>query len=117
MAFVMKEMGREKFRDYFLKLKLGSESGIDLPSETHGLVQNLNSLGDIEYATASFGQGIALTPIAAARALAALGNGGFLVTPHIVKEIKYNDGTDKELTYPQGEQVFSDCLRTSRIFT
>jgi len=106
-AFVMKKMGREKFRDYFLALKFNSESGIDLPSETHGLVSNLNSPRDIEYATASFGQGIALTPVAATRALAAISNGGFLVTPHIVKEIRYGDGTGRKLTYPQGEQVFS----------
>jgi cell division protein FtsI/penicillin-binding protein 2 len=99
-------MGKDSFRDYFMSLKLGSESGVDLPNEAYGLVDNLNSPRDVEYATASFGQGIALTPIAVTRALATLGNGGKLVTPHLVKEIRYDDGEVKEIRYPEGTQVF-----------
>jgi cell division protein FtsI/penicillin-binding protein 2 len=107
VSHIVQEMGKDEFRRYFLDLKLGSETGIDLPGETHGLVDNLNSPRDVEYATASFGQGIALTPIAATRALAALGNGGRLVTPHLVKEIRYDDGGVKEIRYPEGSQVFT----------
>lgn len=106
VSFIVKQMGKEKFRDYFLNLKLGSEAGIDLPNETHGLINNLNSPRDVEYATASFGQGIAMTPIATARALATLGNGGKLITPHLVKAIEYQDGTVKDVKYPDGAQVF-----------
>ena len=108
VAHIVTVMGKEKFREYFLGLKLGSESGIDLPNEAFGLVENLNSPRDVEYATASFGQGIALTPIAATRALAALGNGGKLVTPHLVKEIRYDDGEVKEILYPDGAQIFTE---------
>lgn len=107
VAYVVKTMGKERFRDYFLKLRLGSETGIDLPSEIHGDVRNLNSPRDIEYATASYGQGIAMTPIAAVRALSALGNGGVLVTPHIASRIEYEDGTSKEIRFPEGERVWS----------
>lgn len=108
VSHIVKLMGREKFRSYFSALQLGSESGIDLPSEERGLVDNLNSPRDVEYATASFGQGIAMTPIATARALAALGNGGYMVTPHVASRIEYQDGTSKEITYPQGAQVWSN---------
>lgn len=107
VSHIVKLMGKDKFRSYFDSLKLGSETGIDLPSEAQGLMQNLKSPRELEYATASFGQGIAMTPIATARALATLGNGGHLVTPHIVKEIEYDDGTKKEVTYPNGAQVFT----------
>lgn len=107
VSWIVGQMGKESFRDYFLKLKLGSETGIDLPNEAYGLVDNLDSPRDVEYATASFGQGIAQTPIAITRALAALGNGGKLVTPHLVKKIRYDDGEVKEIRYPEGAQVFS----------
>lgn len=109
VAFVVKTMGKEKFRDYFLKLRLGSETGIDLPGEIHGDVENLNSPRSIEYATASYGHGIALTPIAAARALSALGNGGVLITPHIAEKFEYEDGTKKNVIFPAGERVWSEA--------
>lgn len=108
VAFIVKTMGKERFRDYFLKLRLGSETGIDLPGEIHGDVQNLNSPRDIEYATASYGQGIAITPIAAVRALSALGNGGILISPHLTNRIEYENGTSKNITFPQGERVWSE---------
>lgn len=108
VAFIVKTMGKDRFRDYFLRLRLGSESGIDLPGEIHGLVKNLESPRSIEYATASFGQGIALTPMATARALSALGNGGYLVTPHLISSTVYKDGTSKEKMFPKGEQVWSE---------
>lgn len=107
VSFIVKTMGKERFRDYFKALKLGNETGVDLPNETYGLTSNLNSPRDVEYATASFGQGIALTPMATVRALAALGNGGKLVTPHIATRIEYQDGTYKNITYPEGDQVWS----------
>jgi len=108
VSFIVDQMGRDRFREYFLNLRLGSESGIDLPSEGQGLVANLQSPRRVEYATASFGQGIATTPIATVRALAALGNGGYLVTPHLASEIRYSDGTVRDVTYPKGVQVWSE---------
>lgn len=107
VAHIVGLMGHKRFREYFTNLRLGSESGIDVPNEASGLVANLESPREVEYATASFGQGIAMTPIATVRALSALGNGGHLVTPHLVKKIEYEDGTEKEVTYPQGAQVFT----------
>jgi cell division protein FtsI/penicillin-binding protein 2 len=107
VAHIVGLMGHKRFREYFTNLRLGSESGIDIPNEASGLVANLESPREVEYATASFGQGIAMTPIATVRALAALGNGGHLVTPHLVKKIEYEDGTEKEVSYPQGAQVFT----------
>ncbi len=107
VAHIVKQMGKDRFRNYFTSLQLGSETGIDLPSEAHGLVSTLSSPRDVDYATASFGQGIAMTPVETVRALAALGNGGYLVTPHLASRIEYENGTSKDITYPQGAQVWS----------
>jgi cell division protein FtsI/penicillin-binding protein 2 len=106
VAYVTKLLGHDRFRDYFYNLKLGSETGIDLPGEAHGLVRNLESPREVEYATASFGQGIAITPIETVRALSTLANGGTLITPHLVKSIEYTDGTVHPVNYPEGDRVF-----------
>jgi cell division protein FtsI/penicillin-binding protein 2 len=107
VSYIVKTMGKSKFREYFKALKLGSETGVDLPNEAHGLIGPLDSPRDVEYATASFGQGIALTPIETVRALSTLANGGHLVTPHLATKIEYQDGTFKDIVYPKGDQVFS----------
>ncbi len=106
VAHVASLLGKERFREYFYNLKLGSETGIDLPNEAYGLVKNLESPREVEYATASFGQGIALTPIGAVRALSALANGGVLVTPHLVKRIEFENGKEQIIGFPEGERVF-----------
>lgn len=101
MVFVEKKLGKERLREYLLSYGIKEKTGIDLPNETSGLVSGiLKSPREIEYANAAFGQGIALTPIGLTRALASLANGGNLVTPHVVKEIKYTSGLSKKMDYP-----------------
>ncbi len=92
-SFVATQMGSSTMRDYFLNhYALGEKTGIDLPGEIGGIVSNLQKPQQVQYDTASFGQGIALTPMETVRALSVLANGGFLVTPHLVKQIRYTTG-------------------------
>ncbi len=105
MAFVVSKMGKDKFREYMLSFGLGERTNIDLPNEAQNLVSNLNSPRMIEYITASFGQGIALTPISTVRAFTPLANGGVLVDPHIVKRINYKNGFHKNIESKTNKQV------------
>ena len=87
-VFMLQKIGIGTYKDYMDEFRFDSITQIDLPKEVGGLVENLNSNREIEFATASFGQGIAVTPIAAARAFATLANGGFLVQPYVTKDIE-----------------------------
>ena len=107
VSFVAQKLGKEKMREYFTAFGLGEETGIDLPNEARGLIQNLESPRDLEYATASFGQGIAMTPIATVRALTALANRGVLATPHIAQRIRYESGLSKTISFPDGPRVLA----------
>ena len=99
VSFVVKKMGKTNFADYMRNYGLAEETGIDLPGENHGRLENLNSPRDIEYATASFGQGISMTPIETVRALSVLANGGKLIVPHVVKRIKYTSELFNNISY------------------
>ncbi|MEK7060326.1 MAG: penicillin-binding protein 2 [Patescibacteria group bacterium] len=113
MVFVEQQLGKVKLRDYLLSYGIKDKTGIDLPNETSGLVSNIiSSPREIEYANAAFGQGIALTPMEMIRALASLSNGGNLVVPHIVQKIKYNNGTEKSMTYKTTRVKISEATGT-----
>ncbi len=115
-VFAMRQLGTERFRDYFVKFGLAEPSGIDLPNDATGLLDNLDSTREIEFATAAFGQGIAMSPLAMTRALAALGNGGRLVTPHIVAQIENRvTGFSTKTTTPPGRPVITPA--TSKTIT
>lgn len=107
-SFIALQVGHERFRGYLKDLGMATETGIDLPSEIRGDLGNIEtSPRDIEYATASYGQGIAQTPVQMVRALGALANQGQVVTPHLVKKIRLESGIDKQLSWGTPERVFS----------
>ncbi len=102
---VMQEVGKDKFREYMYAFGMADRSGIDLPNDTRGLARNLESKHDIEYATVSFGQGIAITPFTMVRALSTLANGGVLITPRVAKEIDYAFGFPQEFIVDEPKRV------------
>lgn len=104
-SYIAQAVGNQIFGDYMRSL-FGKKTGIDLPNETASLIGNLTGGQDIEYSTASFGQGIALSPIAVTAALASLANGGMLVQPHLVREIEFQSGFSKTVELPEPQRVF-----------
>ncbi|MFA5291284.1 MAG: penicillin-binding protein 2, partial [Candidatus Paceibacterota bacterium] len=104
-TFVEQQLGPEKFRNYFTAFGLGTKTGIDLPSEGSGLVKNLQSPQPVDLANISFGQGIAVTPIEMTRALCVLANGGYLIEPHVVKRIDYQNKLSRTIEPKIGTTV------------
>lgn len=105
VATVALEIGKSDFVKYFGDFGFGDKTGIDQPNEATGLIKNIRNGHDIEMATAAYGQGVAVSPVSMTRALSILGNGGYLITPHLVKSIEYLDGSNKNISPSKGKQV------------
>ncbi|MEY8762324.1 MULTISPECIES: stage V sporulation protein D [Clostridium] len=86
-----KKIGKEKLNDYIHKFGFGQKTGIDLPGEAKGIVKKTQDISDIDLATISFGQANTVTAVQYLRAFNAVANGGNLITPHVMKEIKHYD--------------------------
>ena len=113
--FAMEKTGPAQFSKYVHSFGFGNPSGIELPGEVGGNLQNLSEGRPINYATASFGQGIAVTPISLLRSFAALANGGLLLEPRIVERIEYSDGTEAMPEHVEPIRVISQ--RSSRLLS
>ncbi|MBO8162258.1 MAG: PASTA domain-containing protein [Brevibacillus sp.] len=82
-------LGQERLYDYFQRFGIGQKTGIDLPGEEEGIMRDLlhpNSQRDV--AVTTFGQGVAVTAIQQVAAVGAIANGGELLKPLIVKELR-----------------------------
>lgn len=99
-VFVVQKIGSEAFRKYVEDFGFGVLTGIELDTENPGDIRSLSKKGEIYAATASFGQGISVTPLQIVTAYAAIANGGKLVRPYIVDEIIKSNG-EKIKTQPQ----------------
>lgn len=84
-------LGEKKFCKYIADFGFGEKTGIDLPGEERGLFSP-QGWQKITLATASFGQGIGVTPLQMIRGLSAIANGGHLMRPYLVKEIRSPEG-------------------------
>ncbi len=109
-------LGVSRFYDYFNAFGFTEMTGIDLPSETPYLLyytpekQGTHSkMGDVELASSSFGQAQKITPMQMVTAVAAVVNGGYLVTPHVVDHIQdANGNTVKTIETQIKRQVISE---------
>lgn len=86
-VFVEQKIGNKKYWEYLERFGFSGKTGVDLPDEVNNLVGNLKKGGPVEYANASFGQGLAVTPLAMTRALTPLATGGLMSTPFVVAYI------------------------------
>lgn len=112
MIFSMRQTGMETFTDYVKKFGFGEYTGIELETESAGTIASLDIGAEIYAATASFGQGITVTPLQIVMAYAAIANGGILKEPQIVDEIHHPDGRIETRPSVDVRQVISES--TSR---
>ena len=91
-VYLQQKAGRENFAETIKKFGFGKQAGITLPGESAGDLRNLTRNADIDYATASFGQGITVTPLQLAQGYAAIANQGKMMKPYIAESIRTKDG-------------------------
>ncbi len=115
-ATLAMRLGKEDFYQYIQAFGFGSLSGVDFPGESAGRLKPLSGVKNVELANIGFGQGITVTPLQMIMGVSAIANGGYLVKPHLVKEIYSPDGKlkkrfDREVV----RQVLS--AKTSKLMT
>lgn len=113
-SFVAEKLGQNVFREYVHAFGFGERTGIDLPNEAKGIIQAIERGYDVDHASASFGQGIALTALEMIRGLGALANDGVLPSPHVVKAIRLESGITRDITPPPGPRALkSETVQTT----
>ncbi len=102
IVYVKDRIGNELFEEYIEKFGFFDFTGIDLHGEVLSENRSFKEGYDINYANASFGQGIEVTPIQFFRAFSVIANGGRLVNPYIVQGMET----------PEGERIISSSAAT-----
>lgn len=114
MVFAGNRLGTQNFIKYFKAFGFNEATGIDLQDEVAPRAKSDDKWTFLDRSTAMFGQGIAVTPIQMVRAVAAIANGGILVTPKIVDKIV--DG-DKEIILKPGDERQVISRKTAKEIT
>ena len=107
--FVEQQIGGNNLRKYFKKFGLDSKTGIDLPDEITGDLSNLEypKANPSSFVTASYGAGIAITPMELIRAYSAIANKGLMVTPYILEGVENRFRAYTPVTAPEPQRVLS----------
>ena len=106
-VFVQQKVGNDDFRKYVEAFGFSRPTGIDLAGEIAGNINNLKGRKGIDFATASFGQGIAVTPLEVVAAIGAIANEGKLMRPYLVDKIVRGDGSEEKHEPQEVRRVIS----------
>ncbi len=105
--YVQEQLGRDLFSDYLLKFDLDKLTGIDLAGEVEADLSNLHTPYQIDLATISFGQGVAITPIRLLTAISAIANQGEMMKPYLVEKMIGPDGKETTIQPERVKRVIS----------
>ncbi len=108
--FAMNQVGPKVFADYLKKFGFGERTGVELGAESTGNINNLLSprIKEIDAATASFGQGIATTPLQMLMSYQAIANHGLMMKPYVVKKIVGPGDKEQNILPKSVAQVISE---------
>lgn len=106
MTFVGSRLGAERLYDYLYKFGIGKQTNIDLQGEANPGLREKGTWNVVDLATATFGQGVAVTPIQMVKAVSVIANKGVGVTPKVVDKIKSQEW-EEEIDPEIGERVIS----------
>ena len=114
--WVAELVGEDRFYRGLVSFGIGQPTGIDLQGESAGILPlpGQADWSEANFYTNAFGQGLAVTPIQLVNAVSVLANGGVLMTPHVVKEIKVKSG-NKSIDPKPVHRVISE--KTSHTIT
>lgn len=87
-AYAGQQLGKDKYYNYLTKFGFTKKTNIQLSDEVVGNIEPVKKIRPIHLATASFGQGISVTPIALINAVAAIANKGTLMQPNLLQSNK-----------------------------
>lgn len=107
MVFAARKLGVDKFVDYLNKFGFGKKTDIQLQEEVSGSLRSVKDYGDIDLATNSFGQGIAVTPIQIAAAVNTIANGGYYIKPTIIEN---EVGKGKQILSPEADSKITQIM-------
>jgi stage V sporulation protein D (sporulation-specific penicillin-binding protein) len=108
VIFAQKQMGNSNFADYMKRFGFGEITGIDLPGEARGNISSFKNLKrNISFYTASYGQGITVTPIQMVAAYNVIANSGTLMKPQVVEKIIRSDGSEEVVAPKEVRKVIS----------
>jgi cell division protein FtsI/penicillin-binding protein 2 len=100
-------MGNRLFYDSMIEQGFGQVTGISLPGEEKGYLSDYRNWPSSTIGALAIGQSISMTPLQLLRSVCAIANGGHLITPRIVKEIKMGGETVEAVSEAEGKTVFS----------
>lgn len=106
MVFVQDKVGNKKFSEYINNFGFGKKTGFETP-ESAGDLGNLKGNIQVNYDTASFGQGISVTPLQLVQAFSSIANGGVMAKPYVVKQIIRENGKVEDVAKTEKKQVIS----------
>jgi len=107
MVFVGQKLGVDKMLKYLSLFGIGEKTEIDLQGEMNPGLRKKEDWGLIDLATASFGQGVAVTPIQMIRAVGAIANKGVILKPKVVNKI-VGDGWEMDVKKDTGKRIISE---------